>query len=294
MGEFKWVEKCRKQFFDHIETPVDIPLQDQESYPLYPQFNWVYNKLELYKVQGIEAFPHGVIPKKFPIFSKPITNLYGMSIGAGKFDSWDESNYKAGYLWMPYFEGQHFSVDVAITNGEPRWFCPIEGVKGDNDVFLYWKINHDISTTSMSTIYNFIFDYFTHYTGFLNFEIIDDKIIECHLRCNSQITDLVGGDDWVRALISLYLVGKWKYEHIPKEGYAVVLRIPKEHKIYTINEEYIEAAKNIKLVSSIQITTGELIDWNDDYTTRLAVVNGYGRYACQDAINILKEGFGVK
>ena len=86
----------RMQYFEGVECPesVFIPTEDSDSYRLYPQHRWIYNKLLVAESQGLEAGPHGIIPDRFPVFSKPIYNLRGMGMETRVFHDRDE--YLAG------------------------------------------------------------------------------------------------------------------------------------------------------------------------------------------------------
>src|SRR5262249_11063711 len=72
----------RLQYFRDVECPPDlnIPTEDFDAWAWYPGERWVYDKLAVALSQGLEAAPHGVMPPRFPVFSKPIVNLKGMGI----------------------------------------------------------------------------------------------------------------------------------------------------------------------------------------------------------------------
>jgi hypothetical protein len=61
---------------------VLISTEDADRWTWYPRHRWVYDKVAVALSQGLEAAPHGVEPKRFPVFSKPITNLKGMGVGS--------------------------------------------------------------------------------------------------------------------------------------------------------------------------------------------------------------------
>lgn len=290
MGNFLLTSDYAKQFFEGIETPVDIPLEDDFAYTFYPKYNWVYNKLELCNAVGIEAQPHGVKPKKFPIFSKPIINLYGMSNGAKKFYKWSDDDYIPGHFYMPYLTGRHISTDVAVVKGNISWSYFLEGIKGKNDVFLYWRLINEIPFITRQNIFCFIKKHLKDYTGFLNFETIGNDIIECHLRANIEIVDLIGGKEWVKSLVILYSKGFWNFTYKPTNGYSVVLRTEKTNKKYSINNKDKKLA--LKYVSSIQITADDYLN-NDEYTIKLASINGFNYNNCLEAKKILKRGFDI-
>ena len=72
------------QYFEHAVCPpdVDIPTDDPDCWHWYPAHRWVYDKIAVALSQGLDAAPHGVMPPRFPVFSKPIINLKGMGAGS--------------------------------------------------------------------------------------------------------------------------------------------------------------------------------------------------------------------
>ena len=116
----------RAQYFTGVRCPDDvvIPTDDPEAYRLYPAHRWVYDKLRICETQRLEHGPHGVAPRAFPVFSKPIYNLRGMGVGGRVLRSraeYDEVQ-TPGHLWMPLLTGAHVSTDVAVEDGVPRWW----------------------------------------------------------------------------------------------------------------------------------------------------------------------------
>ena len=76
------VDPWRFQYFDHVKTAANIPTEDSDAWQWYPAHRWVYDKLAVALSQNLEVGPHGVTPPRFPVFSKPITNLKGMGVGS--------------------------------------------------------------------------------------------------------------------------------------------------------------------------------------------------------------------
>jgi hypothetical protein len=74
----------REQYFTDAACPVDvrIPTEDCDAWRWYPKHRHVYDKIAVAFSQGLIAAPHGVLPPKFPVFSKPIINLKGMGVGS--------------------------------------------------------------------------------------------------------------------------------------------------------------------------------------------------------------------
>ena len=121
---FERLEPWERQLFADVQDKCDflIPVSDERAYIAYPQYNWVYNKIKICETQGIEAYPHGIDPTEYPVFSKPITNLFGMSEEARVMNSWDEDvDYRPGHFWMPLLRGEQLSTDLVTINGVIFW-----------------------------------------------------------------------------------------------------------------------------------------------------------------------------
>src|SRR5258707_2508951 len=116
----------RLQYFERAACPpdVNIPTEDSDAWLWYPDHRWVYDKIAIALSQGLDAGPHGVPPPRFPVFSKPIINLKGMGVASRVLSS--QAEYEAsltpGHMWMTLLDGRHVSSDVAVVDGEPRWW----------------------------------------------------------------------------------------------------------------------------------------------------------------------------
>ncbi len=135
----------RVQFFEHVACPDDviIPTKDWEAWTLYPAHRWIYDKLAVALSQGLDAAPHGVIPPRFPVFSKPMMNL--RSMGAGSLPIPDIETYRAslspGHFWCTLLTGAHVSTDAAIVDGNAVWWRHATGATAPGGTFDYWHIH---------------------------------------------------------------------------------------------------------------------------------------------------------
>ena len=176
----------RLQYFEGIACPerVVIPTEDPDSYRLYPQHRWIYNKLLVAESQGLPCGPHGIMPKAFPVFSKPIYNLRGMGIETRIFR--DRAEYLAardpGHMWMPVLDGEHVSSDAAVVAGEVRWWRHTIGRPLGDGMFDYWTVLADAKPDLETYCCTWIAANLAGYTGMLNLETIGGRIIEVHLR----------------------------------------------------------------------------------------------------------------
>jgi len=187
-----------------MKTPL---LTDIEAYPQYPWARWVYNKLLLSQALGYECAPHGILPKKYPVFSKPIMNLEGMALGSRVWNSADDAEYIAGHFWMPYFTGEHCSYDIQLLGGEVI-HCKkaIARYSKDNKVIEHWLIANGDLDEAQSLWKNLL----PEFTGFVNFETMGGNIFEVHLRWAAEWYDWYNN-----GMLLFYSVPVW-WETLPE------------------------------------------------------------------------------
>jgi hypothetical protein len=174
---YYWTRRC------FLNTPL---LTDIEAYPQYPWARWVYNKLLLSQALRYECAPHGILPKKYPVFSKPIINLEGMALGSRVWNSADDVEYIPGHFWMPYFTGEHCSYDIQLKGGKVI-YCKkaIARLTKDHKVIEHWLIVNSDLGEAESLWKNLL----PEFSGHVNFETIDGNIFEVHLRWAAEWYD---------------------------------------------------------------------------------------------------------
>lgn len=246
-----------EQYFAGIPCPehVFIPTDDPDSYELFPQHRWVYNKLLIAESQGIRCGPHGVRPPEFPVFSKPIYNMKGMGIGsrviAGEREYWNAL--EPGHMWMTLLEGAHVSTDAAVVAGEPRWWRHTTGMPLGAGTFDYWTVHRKPNRRLVAYLAEWLRRHLPGYTGMINFETIGGRVIECHLRFSNQWPDLYG-PGWIESAIRLYAEGRWEFDDSSRRvGYSVVLFGPHGPR-YNADPGVVAETRTLAKVSSVQIT----------------------------------------
>jgi hypothetical protein len=287
----------RAQFFSSIPCPdgVIIPTEDTQAWILYPAHRWIYDKLAVALSQGLDAAPHGVMPPRFPVFSKPIINLRGM--GAGSMPIPDEASYRAalagGHFWSTLLTGPHVSSDAALINGQPVWWRHTTGATAPGGTFDYWHVHAEPMPDIEDWCGAWTCKHLAGYTGMVNFETIGSRIIEGHLRFADQWPDLYG-PGWVEAVVGLYATGQWAYPDTGRvDGFSVVLFGPHGPRYRHPPAEVIEQALALGGVSSVQITFYENTDPAHHPMPpggfRLATVNATSLAAGQAARQVLRE-----
>ncbi|MGH8274062.1 MAG: hypothetical protein ACRES9_07395 [Gammaproteobacteria bacterium] len=271
----------RLQYFEGVSCPDDVfvPTEDGDAWSWYPGYKWVYNKLAIAESQGFECGPHGLDPTSFPVFSKPIYNMRGMGAGSRVMRSLKEYKHlqRPGHFWMPMFEGEHVSTDIAVVDGEPTWWRHTSGVALEGGVFDYWTVHAADNPEVQTYCGAWIRKHFAGYTGMINCETIGGRIIEAHLRFADQWPDLYG-DKWVEALVRLYAEKRWDFDDSNRrDGYSVVLFGAHGVQYSHPPAELVEEIHRMSGVTSVQITFHE--DWPPARHSmppggfRLAIVN---------------------
>jgi hypothetical protein len=296
----------RLQYFSHVKTAVQIPTEDSDAWRWYPAQRWIYNKLTVALSQHLDAGPHGTPPPRFPVFSKPIINLKGMGVGSRVLKSQADydAHYMPGHLWMTLLEGRHVSSDVAVVQGEPRWWRHVTGKPAGEGTFDYWIIHAEPDAAIEEPCGAWIEKHLTGYTGMLNLETIGGTIIEAHLRFADQWPDLYG-PGWVDALVELYERGEWNFPDDDRaEGYSVVLFGPHIGPHVGQRRHYrhpppsvVEEVRDMAGVTSVQITFHEGRTPESHAMPpggfRLAIVNGFDLRATLSGRARLQQFFAL-
>jgi hypothetical protein len=248
----------RLQYFEGVACPpgVRIPTEDMDAYRWYPAHRWIYNKLAVAESQGLECAPHGVCPEGFPVFSKPIMNLRGMGVGSRVLaDRADYQRHAApGHFWMTLLEGAHVSTDIAVERGAARWWRHCLGAPAERGTFEHWVIEAGRRPQLEEYLGGWIARHLAGYTGMLNVETIDARIIDAHLRFADQWPDLYG-PGWLEAVVGLYERGVWSFADRERlSGYSVVLFAPHDREYRHPAAEVVAEVRAMPHVTSVQIT----------------------------------------
>lgn len=248
----------RLQYFEGVECPeaVFIPTEDSDAYRLYPGQRWVYNKLAVAESQGLDCGLHGMEPSGYPVFSKPVYNMRGMGSGSRVLRTAKdyERHNRPGHFWMPLMEGEHVSTDVAVVNGEPRWWRHVVGRNLAEGTFDYWVILAEDRPAVEAYCENWLRTHLAGYTGMVNLETIGARIIEAHLRFADQWPDLYGYG-WLEALVRLYRDGSWDFDDADRrEGYSVVLFGAHNVEYHHPDPELVRSIRGRNGITSVQIT----------------------------------------
>jgi hypothetical protein len=291
----------RAQYFEKVHCPADvhIPTDDIDGYKFNPRHRGIYDKLLVARSQGLEAGLHDDLPRRYPVFCKPVTNLEGMGAGSRVLE--DERDFhrscRPGDFWMRLLTGEHVSSDWAVVGGETAWCRHTRAIPGIRGTFDYWVIEAGERRGLERYCRDWIRAHLATYTGMLNIETIGGRIIEAHLRFADQWPDLYG-DEWLEAVVRLYRDGRWRFGgEVRTQGYSVALFGPHGRRYPYPTESMLGAYRSARDISSVQITFFADRPPHEHVMPpggfRLAVVNGADLDAARRLRGIMAGDFGL-
>src|SRR5260221_3098637 len=294
---FLGVDSWRWQYFEGQPCPdgVVVPIDDATAWDLHRDHRAIYNKLMICDSQGLPSGPHGTMPQRFPVFSKPIYNMRGMGTGSQVIAS--EAEYEEalqpGHMWMTLLQGPHVSTDLALARGAIVWCRHTTGVTGARGSFDYWTVHAKPKPALEAYLGEWVGRNLGGFTGIVNLETIGGRIIECHLRMSEQWLDL-NGKGWLAAVVRLYSHGVWRFREERRPGYSVVLF--GAHGVeWRIDRSVVRGLLEIADVSSIQITFDDAISHAAHAMPpggfRLAIVNCWDLAVGKRVRALLREEF---
>ena len=208
----------------NVPPGIFIPTTDDGAWEYFTKHRWVYNKLEVALSQGLKCGPVGAEPSSFPVFMKPIINLYGTGLGSSLIinaKEYEHKKYSSGYFWMEYLEGDHLSHDLVVVDGKVVFCLTFKGHSLGKGMFDFWE-TAETPSDALEYITHWVQNNLQSYSGSVNMETIGGKIIECHLRMgdinslyNYQlmqcIIDVYAGKGWDfrETIAPFYLFALW-------------------------------------------------------------------------------------
>lgn len=148
-----------------------------------PDDIWVLDKLILSRKLGYVCGPVGLdVPKSSYYIVRPCVNMIGLGLSASKeFLVKGTSHLLVGCFWCEWFEGKHISVDYE----EGKQVLAVEGYRTDKNLAKWDKwVKVDIEIPMPKFLIPLSNKYKT-----INCEYIGDKLIEVHLRENTDFSE---------------------------------------------------------------------------------------------------------
>ena len=254
-------EKCRKMNINNIIT------NDIDAWSQHQNYRKIYNKLWLVEKQNIDCAPIGVEPKNYPIIIKPIINLYGMSRGFKKIDNRKQyyQNQSDGCFWMPFLKGKLYTVDLILDKGKIVGNYCLESKPSLSGTFEYHVYRPNYKLTS--NIINLIETNFKGYSGPMNIEIINNIIIEGHLRLNGDY--YIYNDDFLKNLSNLIDNKEYQLKVKKKKFYLFPYFVESNFNLNILNKEEIEEILREFEVKNIRWDNIKSLYQRDDLTRLL-------------------------
>ena len=170
---------------------------DTQAWEAYPQYRWIFNKLELAMRLDYKCGPACVpIKEKGDYIVRPIYNLRGCGIGAKKIKlnpelhSEDMILHKfipPGYFWCEYLMGNHYSIDYKRVNHHWIPFSAMIGTHENDNNLVKFEVWEKVEIPDFN-LPDFLHEIDTEY---LNIESKNCNPFEIHLRTgNDQIWNL--------------------------------------------------------------------------------------------------------
>lgn len=274
-------DSWEEQYINNLKNADVLAWGDCDAFYRYPSYSHIYDKLLLSKLtRTIKVWDlEKEIPDQYPLMIKPKTNLFGLSKDSYVAFSEEEIEDIIGMIAQEFVEGSHYSTDYVLDRGKIIDSYTFIGHKNFYNDFILWE-----SVPFADNIKDSVEDVLKGYTGIANFESINGKIIEAHLRGSLQFYDICGG---MLAQMPEYVLNG-KYEPVKyKNTYSKVLR--------TRHDGYVHVKalpKKPQEITSVQLCfeNTKKISKTDPagYRKRYCIINGYNLNSIQQYIKLLK------
>ena len=163
-----------------------IVTDDQTAWDIFPRSRWMLNKLYVQEGLNNPCGPLGVEPSQYPVWIKPVINLYGLGIGSKKVESRYMMEYAPGMMWTPFYTGDHISYDIKYENDEIVEVYSAKGLNGP--YFTEWHVSK-IEPDPKLKFLVYKLSMIGKLPTYFNIETIDDKLIECHPRWSEEFIE---------------------------------------------------------------------------------------------------------
>jgi hypothetical protein len=198
--------------------------EDYQAWDVFgnTEHRWVFNKLEVALRQGLHAGPAASAPKFSGTYiHRPTYNIYGMGIGAKKFEYNKDIDHNSiinhdivppGHFWCEWVEGEHLSIDyeqddLGFWHTRSAWLGQHDS-KDNLTKFSSWlrlDAGYAPKWNELPIDLSFLYDPDVKKA---NLEMIGNKIIEIHLRW--------GNDPFDEYPVGTRLTPVWDDEEAPE------------------------------------------------------------------------------
>jgi hypothetical protein len=155
---------------------------DVTAWHEFPESRWMFDKLYVQQELGAKCGPVGIDPTEFPVYVKPIMNLYGMGINSYKAYSLHEVEYVPGMMWMESYVGTHKSHDIRVVDRKCEEVYTAIGENPPN--FLCWRVDAGDKNEGQYFVNKLV--PLGKLPEYINVETINNEIIEVHPRWSAE------------------------------------------------------------------------------------------------------------
>ena len=210
-------------YTDHFTTKLTskMPFFDKECYYRYPRFKHVYDKLWIVKSQGLPAGRLEKLKGKeekvtYPIFIKPRWgHLSASSKNCFKVNSVEELKQYIDYknmMWSEFIDANERMTDFILLNGKIVHQITYVYSEKQNGFSDDWKFVSPESTPA-PIITEWVNHHMTEFTGVVNVQCRDSKIIEVGLRFARGGAYLLSTENTalITNINNIFLKKEWDY-----------------------------------------------------------------------------------
>jgi hypothetical protein len=210
-------------YTDHFTTKLTskMPFFDKECYYRYPRFKHVYDKLWVVKSQGLPAGRLEKLKGKedkvtYPIFIKPRWgHLSASSKNCFKVNSAEELKQYVDYknmMWSEFIDANERMTDFILLNGKIVHQITYVYSDKQNGFSDDWKYVSPESKPA-PIIIEWVKQHMTDFTGVVNIQCRDSKIIEVGLRFARGGAYLLSTENTalITNINNIFLKKEWNY-----------------------------------------------------------------------------------
>lgn len=172
--------------FANVETNIDVPLNDETAFKLYPRYNWVYSTSRILDMQNIEWAPFAMNGLDFPLKEFALVD--------------DESG---GTIYTHKLDGDKLTTDVAIMKGELKWVAHHKTCEdGTKELISELRGDIELRISALTTLH------FKKFAGIISVDTIGRDIIAVRLRMTTDVVDQYP-EDWLKRVLRIYNRRPW-------------------------------------------------------------------------------------
>ena len=182
--------------FEDVETTIDIPLNDEVAYKLYPKYNWVYSTSRLLDFQNIEWAPFEMGDLTYRVQEWPFS---GIATGHTPLNAY---GHEAGSVYIKEPVGDNLTTDVAIMKGSIKWAKHHNITDGEKHVLDELRGDIELRISALATMH------FRKFAGVISVDTIGNVIVGVRLCMTADIVDQYE-EDWLKRVLRIYNRRPW-------------------------------------------------------------------------------------